>query len=130
MIVIDTNVALAILLEDGFSRTDLLENSTVIAPSFMKLEMLNVLRKYHFLRKVSIEDLDKIYIEFLKIIDEFVLDDKILNAAKEISYKLNHPIYDCLFLALALQYKSVFISFDQRLLKKAESIGIETLNLF
>ena len=56
-----TNVAISIVMEDRVIRTDLLENQYIAAPFFMQMEILNVLRKYHFMRDIPMDDLDKIY---------------------------------------------------------------------
>ena len=56
-----TNVAISIVMEDRVIRTDLLENQYIAASFFIKLEILNVLRKTHFMRDIQMIDLDKIY---------------------------------------------------------------------
>ncbi len=129
MMVIDTNVAISILVEDRMIRTDLLENQYIVAPFFMQMEILNVLRKYHFMRNIPMEDVDKIYHDFIDIVDEFIPDEEILESARKISFTLNHPIYDCLFLALAQQKNAPFVSFDRRLLDKADQVGIKIVSI-
>jgi predicted nucleic acid-binding protein len=54
------------------------------------------------------------YISEVKDIIAFFPDVAFLNDAFEISMKLNHPIYDCLFLALAQNKGAAFASFDKR----------------
>ena len=56
-----TNVAISIVMEDRVIRTDLLESQYIAAPFFMQMEISNVLRKYHFMRDIPMDDLDKIY---------------------------------------------------------------------
>lgn len=60
MIVLDTNIMISYFIDNG-SNFDELFIDQVIAPSFQKIEVLNVLRKYHFLRQIPIKELDEIY---------------------------------------------------------------------
>jgi predicted nucleic acid-binding protein len=125
--VIDTNIAIAYIIEGEEKLKNLLVNNTTYAPAFGKIEMLNILRKYHFLKKIPLTDINQSYKNYKNIIDKFVADEEIIDLAYQLSLKLNHPIYDCLFLALSLELKKPFISADQKLMNKAKSIGIETI---
>jgi predicted nucleic acid-binding protein len=129
MIVIDTNFAISILVEDRSICTDVIENQHILAPFLIKMEILNVLRKYHFMRNIPIPDIDKIYRDSIELIDEFVPDHLLLDGAKKLSFKLNHHIIDCLFLSLAIQRDVPFVSFDKRLVAKAEKMGIKTMQV-
>jgi predicted nucleic acid-binding protein len=129
MIVVDTNVIISLVIEENVINDELLKNQILIAPSFLKLETLNILRKYHFLNHIQKPIIDSYFEEVLNLIDEFVEDDVILQSAYKISFSLNHPIYDCLFLALAQNKGAAFASFDKRLLVKASQIGIEVVEV-
>ncbi len=125
--IFDTNVYLDLCFDPKEKLIRLASENTLVAPNFLKLEIINVLRKYHFLKSIPIEILEK-YEQFtFELVDVFVPDFELLDAAKRFSYHLNHPIYDCIFLALADETKDTFCSYDQKLLKKAESIGIKTM---
>jgi len=95
----------------------------------LKLETLNILRKYHFLNHIQKPIIDSYFEEVLNLIDEFVQDELLLQSAYKISYSINHPIYDCLFLALAQNKGAAFASFDQLLLVKASQMGVEVIEL-
>ncbi len=130
MIVVDTNIVLSLIMEDNVINDKLFENHTILAPSYFKMEVWNVLRKYHFFNHVPIDVIDESYKSIVMLIDQFEDDSFLLNSAKKISFNLNHPIYDCLFLALALDKNAIFASFDKKLVEKAKHIGIETLEEF
>jgi len=125
--IIDTNVIIQFYFEDRPTSLDL-NKYYLEAPSFIKIELINVLRKVHFLNNVPIKTIDQVYIDAVALISIFHDHEAILDLAKDISLKLNHPIYDCLFLALALKINTPFMSSDTRLLVKADSLGIETVN--
>jgi predicted nucleic acid-binding protein len=125
--IIDTNVIIQFYFEDKPTSLDLYKYQ-LEAPSFIKIELINVLRKAHFLNNVPIKTLDQVYNDSLALISIFHDHEVLLDLAKEISFRLNHPIYDCLFLALALKLNMPFLSSDTRLLAKADSLGIQTVN--
>jgi predicted nucleic acid-binding protein len=123
--VIDTNIALSCIVENDVSLSTLLIKNTLFAPNFAKVETLNILRKYHTLKHIPMPIVDNFYNDYINLIDVFVPDNDILHSAKTISFTINHPIYDCLFLALSQEYSLPFISADKKLVQKAVDIGIE-----
>ncbi len=125
--VIDTNVLISILFEPNEAKKVFLTQNVLIAPTILKIEFINVLRKVHFLEGLPMESVKKYFHNGLTYISDFKHDDDLLEIAIDISFKLNHPIYDCLFLALAHTIGHPFVSLDARLLQKAKNLGIETL---
>lgn len=125
--IIDTNVIIQFYFGDRPPSLDL-SMYHLEAPNFVKIELVNVLRKAHFLNKIPRETLEQVYNDGIALITNFHDNEVLLDLAKDISFQLNHPIYDCLFLALALKINMPFLSSDTRLLVKAESLGIKTVN--
>jgi len=126
--IIDTNVLFQFYFgEDTVHTLDVL-GLDIEAPDILKIEFINVLRKAHYLNHVPIDTIDKVYVDAIGLIKVFYHHNDILKEAKDISFALNHPIYDCLFLALASKLDQPFVSLDRRLLHKAESIGISTID--
>lgn len=127
--IIDTNVLFQFYFgEDAFDTFDVLAFD-IEAPDILKIEFINVLRKAHFLNHVPIDTINKIYSDAISLIKVFYDHNDILKEAKDISFVLNHPIYDCLFLALALKLDQPFVSSDKRLLLKANHLGIKTMSI-
>jgi predicted nucleic acid-binding protein len=125
--IIDTNVLVQIFLTDDASKPDILRNQLCEAPAFLKIELINVLRKIHFLNNIPLKIVEETYISAISYVYKFHDNDGLLLTARELSFQLNHPIYDCLFLALAKKTNNAFVSSDKRLLKKADNIGVETI---
>lgn len=133
--VIDSSILAAyILKEEGWE--DLEELIYTRKPYTLDLalkEAANALWK----RATLIGDLDKETINALlnslidisKIVLRLEPQDKYLKPAFEISLKHNTPIYDSLFLALALGIKGVLASRDKRQLDIAENLNIPTLHI-
>ena len=124
--IIDTNVLFQFYFgEDTVHTLDVL-GLDIEAPDILKIEFINVLRKAHYLNHVPIDTIDKVYVDAIGLIKVFYHHNDILEEAKDISFALNHPIYDCLFLALASKLDQPFVSSDKRLLLKANNLGIKT----
>ena len=127
--ILDTNFYIKFCLEPDEKLLKLIVDKTITAPDFLKLEVINILRKLHFFNGVPREKIDEYEAMIWGLVNEFVPDKILLDLTKKISFQLNHPIYDCIFLALALETNDVFCSYDQRLITKAVTIGIKTIDL-
>jgi len=125
-LVVDTNIILAILINPNPSNLSFFEGKFLFAPAFIKLELINVFRKHHYLEGISKNTLLEYFTSAVELIDILYPDDLLIEGATKLSFDLNHPIYDCLFLQLALDRQVPFVSLDRRLLEKAKLIGIET----
>lgn len=123
--VIDTNVLVSLTLNPNDSNREFVQYNNFFAPGFLKYEFINVLRKYHFLQGLPKTDVLDIYNSGLDLITEFFDNDIIYEKAIEYSFQLNHPIYDCFFLAAAHQFNLPFVSKDKKLLQKAKQLNIE-----
>lgn len=101
------------LLEDG--------ETLLIAPDIIIAEVANVL--WLRLRRGDIEAEQAILAtshladSFLTLIPSRTLIDRALKIAREI----DHPIYDCLYLATAEQWEADFVTADKQLGRKAEN---------
>jgi predicted nucleic acid-binding protein len=129
VIVVDTNVIVAAIIEQQFSLDDIIKEKNIVVPVTFELEIINVLRKYHYLRNIDIQTINEFHANAQSLKDTFIPLECIIDEAKNISFALNHPIYDCLFLAVAKLKKLPFVSLDRRLMDKAMSLGIEVFAL-
>lgn len=123
-VILDANVIVKYLIEEVYSDNatklirDLIhKNITPFAPSFLKLEVYNVIRKKLALKELNyvdaleyIENFKDISINFV-LEDEAILDDTFSLAA---NFK-STQIYDFIYLSLALNLEAVFITADEKL---------------
>lgn len=123
MIVVDASVALKwVLDEPGFEAARRLRDETIIAPRFWLLECANALwkiaRRGGFSRDVALEKLS-----ILQAAPVGVEDQEIdIVSALEIANALGHPVYDCLYLALALREGIQMITADRRFFSVASGV--------
>jgi len=102
------------------SRTDL------IAPNLVRLEMANALLKFLRAGEISAPQVAKAMNQMERTISEFVDDSVLLPRAIEISISANHKIYDCLYLALAVERREPLATADRRMANLAQKLNIET----
>ena len=91
----------------------------LIAPDFVMIETANILWK-----KVRRKQIDTIQattaLTTVRLpFSRFVASAGLLERAVAIAFKLDHPVYDCLYLALADSEDAVLITADHRLVAVA-----------
>ena len=127
--IVDANVAIYWCVETPLSKAakPIAERTDLRAPGLIRLETTSALLKY--LRAGQIGDLQ--FHESFGIIEdaisEFVDDAGLLKAAAAIAVSRSHMIYDCLYLALALQRREPIATADRRLAALAGMIGVEAV---
>jgi predicted nucleic acid-binding protein len=125
-LVVDASVATLWTLETPLSsKAELVlrRDRNLIAPDFIIPEVTNALYIYlksHPEGKLQIID----GIEFLpRWFSELVPAVGLRRRAFEIAVELEHPVYDCFYLALALSREVMFVSTDGHFLRKAAGKG-------
>lgn len=118
--VIDASIAVKwVVEEEGTAAAlSLRRRARLIAPELLIAECANILWK-----KVSRKELSKhharLAARLLQGADLELLPTRaLLESATEIAIDLDHPAYDCLYVALAAANKCTFVTADARLLRK------------
>ncbi len=126
--IIDASVAVPWLVETPFSENARrLRSTECAAPDLLLMETTNALLKYHRVGEISLDGI-LAGVQALKIaVSKFVPDDQLLPIATRIASDNTHKIYDCIYLALALQRNEPLATADKRLAAIANSLTIETL---
>jgi predicted nucleic acid-binding protein len=126
VIVVDSSVALQWLLDepDGDASLSVLTISDeLIAPDVLLVEVGNVLGKKVRAREISAEQA----IDGLAFVTTRVprLDGvrSLVARALELSIELSHPLYDCMFLATALEHACKLVTRDDKFAARASSRG-------
>lgn len=96
------------------------------APGFLFVETANVLLKYHRLTGMPLTEVE-VGLQQLRIVVSDVTDDAVLlSPAVRIAAASNHKVYDCLYLALAMQRHEPLATADRKLAALANTLSIET----
>lgn len=122
-LVVDASVALKWLIEEeGSSEAERLFDQDLLAPALLRIEASNVLRtlvKRDALDAVQAVDLMAMLQEApLTIVDH---DDALERRALEIALELEHPVYDCLYIALAERIGATVVTADKRFLRALQN---------
>lgn len=120
LLVVDASIAVKWLIheDDSHMADRLLEGDhRLFAPQLMSLEVGNALRnktRRGELENWEAEDLASSISEFAV---DWITDEELVVEALRLSLTLNHPIYDCSYLALANQIGATVVTADKQFLQ-------------
>ena len=118
-LVVDASVAMKWLIDEPGSDAALdLQGHDLMAPTLLRIEAANVFRT---LAAKKILDTDAATDLFGLLqqapMDMADPDDALEGHALELALELNHPVYDCIYLALAERLDRTLITADKKFLK-------------
>jgi len=126
MIVVDASVAVkwfAIELDTPLARALLDRSERLLAPELIATEVSAALTKKVRRRLLSAEDARKHVQAWLAALAAGALilteTEGDLPASTELALELSHPLYDCLYLALAMRLDASLITADERFARGA-----------
>lgn len=122
-LVVDASVAIKWLVEEDGSEAALaLKERDLVAPALLRIEAANVLRTLVARNAATSDDAVELF-AFLQdapvtIVDH---DDALEARALKLALELGHPVYDCVYLALAERMGHVLVTADSRFFKALRS---------
>jgi predicted nucleic acid-binding protein len=122
-LIVDASVvAKWVFAEDGSDRANALRHEPrLIAPSLLAAEVGNALWKAVRRGDMAREDAVAALRSLLGPFDELVPSEALHTRALELAIDLQHPIYDCFYLALAERENAPLVTADTRLLGLAQT---------
>ena len=125
-IVIDASVALKWIFDEAGSDAALaLRADELIAPILWLGEAANALWRHVRLGEVTAKEALELMSELAKAPVTPVSIEPYVLRALQLAADLNHPVYDCLYLALALDRQTHVITDDRRFAAAANKPGFE-----
>jgi predicted nucleic acid-binding protein len=128
-LIVDASVALKrFLLEEPHASRALAVvqgGATLIAPDFLIAEVCNAAWRSARLGRISQAQLDAIAANLPRFFDDLVSASRLACRAVAIAGELDHPVYDCLYLALAEAEHAAMVTSDMRLLGKVRATSWE-----
>lgn len=124
-LVVDASIAVKWVIEEqGTSQALMLRQSArLIAPELLVAECANILWKKARLGELSREEA-VLAARLLQTAEVELLPTRsLLEAATRIAIEINHPAYDCLYVALAVENNCKFVTADERLMRKLAQAG-------
>lgn len=119
--VVDASVAAKwFLVEDGMAEADILSRSgsRLIAPSFVLVELANIMWKQSLRGIFDSAEASQIMVKAPHYFEELVAESDLLDMALELACTHRHPVYDCIYLALALQRDCRLVTADRKLIER------------
>ena len=127
--IVDASVALKwyVLEPDSWAALRFLQEqeADLKAPTLLLTELANGLWKKWRQAAISSEDADRAVAEVSGFFLHFVPTEALLPHAMQLSRALDHPVYDCCYLALAMREGSPLVSADDRLIRKVSGTSHE-----
>ena len=131
-LVIDASVAVKwVLPEEGAERAAALRGQPdeLIAPTLIAAEIGSAMRKRVAAKQLSVTEALSASQIATALINRLVPVPELTGRALELAIELQHPIYDCLYLALAERENVTLVTADQNLLAKATRVKIKARRL-
>ena len=125
---IDASVAVKwVVNESGSDRARLLSQTRLEAPDLLPIECANILWKKVRIRDLTREQASARLQLLLHAPVSLVESRRLLDSALKLAMDLHHPVYDCVYIALALRSGVPLVTADERLVsavrKSAEVAG-------
>lgn len=128
--VFDASVAVKIFLPvEGSAKAEAAARQyAMVSPELVLVETTNAFWKY--VRKGMASRNDCLTaVKNLSGFAELKPDRTLYPDALELAAELDHPVYDCIYLALAGREKLPILSADKRMLDHARDLGLEAIDL-
>jgi predicted nucleic acid-binding protein len=128
MMIIDANVATywCVQTPSTTAAKVILSRPDLRAPALIRIETTHALLKYlrgglitHDQFRDGIQGIQDAIVEFAD-------DGHLLGVGTDLALANSHPIYDCLYLALALERREPLATADRRMAALAQKLNIET----
>ena len=129
-LVIDANVGLKWFIEEPRSsaaRKILDKGVTCIAPDIFIPEVCNVVWQKVQNREITLEQGHAIVTNAPMILDRLVPSSEVAQEAFALAVRFSHPVYDCLYLALAKRESVTLITDDAQLVAVAQKAKLNRL---
>jgi len=116
--VIDASVIAAAFFPEPHSaaaKALLVSGTDLYAPDLVYAEVANVIWKRHSRGEIDGDDAADLLSDILRLPLETVPSEQLVAPALELAMRTGRTAYDCLYVALAVQIKTVMVSNDRRL---------------
>jgi predicted nucleic acid-binding protein len=116
--VVDASVVAAAFFPEKHSeaaRTLLLSDAVLHAPDLIYAEIASVVWKRRRRGEIDDEEAAGVLDDVLDLPLEITPSERLVRVALELAMRTNRTVYDCFYVALAVDRKTVMVSGDQRL---------------
>lgn len=128
MVVVDASVLVRSLVRttNTAAAVDAIERNSLLAPDLILTETANALWRYVQAEMMDGDIAQQLLTNARNVIDRFVPATSLTERALALACQNRHPVYDCMYLALAQSEQARLITADRRLALLARNCGVET----
>lgn len=126
-VVVDASIAFLWFVRepDRWGAQRLLEtDATLLAPDLMAVEVTNAWWKKLRRREMDMADVEQAVTNLLALGIAWTAAAALLRPAARLAVELGHPVYDCVYLALARSHSASLATADDRLRRAAQHLGL------
>jgi len=126
-VVVDASIAFLWFANepDRWGAQRLLETeSALLAPDLMAVETTNAWWKKLRRHEMDMADVEQAVTNLLALGIAWTASAALLRPAARLAVELGHPVYDCVYLALAASHSAVLATADEPLRRGAERLGV------
>lgn len=131
--IVDASVAVKwVVNESGSDRARLLSQTRLEAPDLLPVECANILWKKVRVRNLTREEASTRLEVLLRAPVSLAESRRLLDSAFGLSLELRHPVYDCVYIALALRRDIPLVTADDRLVaavRKSPKVASRVMRL-
>jgi predicted nucleic acid-binding protein len=106
-----------------------LQDAAIVAPELILLETHNAVWKRWRRSEATAEQVDSVVPLLMQTVDRLHRVSELAPSAAALSRSLRHPIYDCLYVALAVRDGLPLLTADGRQFKLARQAGVRAMRL-
>lgn len=128
IVVLDASASVEIVLQrdDAEQLGDVVRQADwVIAPTLFISEVTNVFWKYQVMIDYPYASCEKSIEQAIALPDDYLNEIDLYREAFNMACKLNHPIYNVLYLILARRNSALLLTMDKKLKDVATKSGVE-----
>ena len=129
MIVVDASISLKWFLPEPNTPEALAllrGGHKLVAPEIIKYEVISGLVRRVRQDQLSADEARESVEDWLDALSNetvhLIVDDRLVTEAAQIACEIKHPLYDCLYLALARRLDAPFVTADQTLIQRASTV--------
>jgi predicted nucleic acid-binding protein len=126
-VVVDASMAYPWFTNDPDSRgaARLLETESILlAPDLMAVEVTNAWWKRLRRGEMDVADIEQAVTRLMALEINWVAAATLLRPAVRLAAELGHPVYDCVYFALAASHSAALATADERLRQGAQRVGV------
>ena len=117
-VILDASVVAAAFFPEKYSeqaRALLLSDTVLHAPDLIHAEVASVIWKRHRRNEIDSEEACELLADMLALPLELTASEQLVCDALKLALRTGRTVYDCLYVALAVQKNTIMVSGDQRL---------------